>query len=102
MSERIARFFGTGRFIAWMTVAIVIWVAWNTLLPAAWRFDQYPFIFLTLVLSLQASYAAPLILLAQNRQDDRDRQRSELDLATDTEALGLVRAIAVHFGIVRP
>ncbi|MEV5505907.1 DUF1003 domain-containing protein [Streptomyces orinoci] len=78
-SEEIARFLGTGRFIIWMTVVIVIWVVWNTSAPMGLRFDQYPFIFLTLVLSLQASYAAPLILLAQNRQDDRDRVNLEQD-----------------------
>ncbi|WP_051944948.1 DUF1003 domain-containing protein [Streptacidiphilus rugosus] len=79
LSERIARFMGTGRFLVWMTVLILLWVGWNTLAPTAIRFDQYPFIFLTLVLSLQASYAAPLILLAQNRQDDRDRVNMEQD-----------------------
>ncbi|WP_329122420.1 DUF1003 domain-containing protein [Streptomyces sp. NBC_01465] len=79
LSEQVARFLGTGRFIVWMTVVIVVWVVWNTLAPDAWRFDPFPFIFLTLVLSLQASYAAPLILLAQNRQDDRDRVNLEQD-----------------------
>ncbi|MEV5877683.1 DUF1003 domain-containing protein [Streptomyces sp. NPDC052101] len=79
LSERIARFLGTGRFIVWMTVVIVLWVVWNISAPASLRFDNYPFIFLTLVLSLQASYAAPLILLAQNRQDDRDRVNLEQD-----------------------
>lgn len=78
-SERIARFLGTGRFIVWMTVLIVLWVLWNVFAPESVRWDQYPFIFLTLVLSLQASYAAPLILLAQNRQDDRDRVTHEQD-----------------------
>ncbi|MET8579519.1 DUF1003 domain-containing protein [Streptomyces collinus] len=79
LSEKIARFLGTGRFIVWMTVVIILWVVWNISAPAALRFDQYPFIFLTLMLSLQASYAAPLILLAQNRQDDRDRVNLEQD-----------------------
>lgn len=79
LSERIARFLGTGRFIVWMTVVVIVWIAWNTLLPASARFDEYPFIFLTLALSLQASYAAPLILLAQNRQDNRDRVNMEQD-----------------------
>ncbi|MER6716809.1 MULTISPECIES: DUF1003 domain-containing protein [unclassified Streptomyces] len=79
LSERIARFLGTGRFLVWMTAAIILWVAWNTLAPRDLRFDEYPFIFLTLMLSLQASYAAPLILLAQNRQDDRDRVNLEQD-----------------------
>ena len=79
LSERIARFLGTGRFIVWMTVVIVLWVVWNVSAPHNLRFDSYPFIFLTLMLSLQASYAAPLILLAQNRQDDRDRVNLEAD-----------------------
>jgi uncharacterized membrane protein len=79
LSERIARFLGTGRFIVWMTVIIILWVVWNVTAPAVLRFDEYPFIFLTLMLSLQASYAAPLILLAQNRQDQRDRVTHEQD-----------------------
>jgi len=79
LSERIARFIGTGRFLVWMTVVIIVWVLWNVSAPSGVRFDEYPFIFLTLVLSLQASYAAPLILLAQNRQDDRDRVNLEQD-----------------------
>lgn len=79
LSERIARFLGTGRFIVWMTVVIIAWVLWNIFAPRDVRFDNYPFIFLTLMLSLQASYAAPLILLAQNRQDDRDKVNLEQD-----------------------
>lgn len=79
LSERVARFIGTGRFLVWMTVVIVVWVLWNIAAPSDLRWDEYPFIFLTLVLSLQASYAAPLILLAQNRQDDRDRVNLEQD-----------------------
>ncbi len=70
---------GTARFIVYMTVVIACWLGWNTLAPPSWRFDPYTFTFLTLVLSLQASYAAPLILLAQNRQTDRDRLASEED-----------------------
>ncbi|MEV7867971.1 DUF1003 domain-containing protein [Streptomyces sp. NPDC088124] len=77
LSERVARFLGTGRFIVWMTLFIIVWLVWNVWAPADLRFDPYPFIFLTLMLSLQASYAAPLILLAQNRQDDRDRVTHE-------------------------
>ncbi|MEV8016237.1 DUF1003 domain-containing protein [Streptomyces sp. NPDC086554] len=79
LSERIARFLGTGRFIVWMTVTIAVWVVWNVTAPDGLRFDPFPFLFLTLALSLQASYAAPLILLAQNRQDDRDRVNLEQD-----------------------
>ncbi|MBV9026013.1 MAG: DUF1003 domain-containing protein [Streptomycetaceae bacterium] len=79
LSERVARFLGTGRFLVWMTVVLIAWVVWNTSAPSALRFDQYPFIFMNLGLSLQAAYAAPLILLAQNRQDDRDRVNLDRD-----------------------
>ncbi|MEQ4716872.1 DUF1003 domain-containing protein [Nonomuraea sp. B19D2] len=79
LSEQIARFLGTARFIVYMTVFVGVWVTWNVLAPPNLKFDPYPFIFLTLMLSLQASYAAPLILLAQNRQSDRDRIQYEQD-----------------------
>jgi uncharacterized membrane protein len=78
-SENIARYMGTAKFIVYMTVVIAAWFAWNTLAPERLRFDPYTFTFLTLILSLQASYAAPLILLAQNRQADRDRLAMEED-----------------------
>lgn len=79
LSERVARSIGSWTFIAWMTVFVISWVLWNTLAPQDLRFDPFPFIFLTLMLSLQASYAAPLILLAQNRQSDRDRVQYQED-----------------------
>ena len=97
-SEEIARFLGTARFLVWMTGFIVVWIVWNLLAPYALRWDPYPFIFLTLVLSLQASYAAPLILLAQNRQDDRDRVQYEQDRARNDRSIAdteyLTREIA--------
>jgi uncharacterized membrane protein len=62
-----------------MSVIIIAWIGYNALAPRSWRFDPYTFTFLTLLLSLQASYAAPLILLAQNRQSDRDRLSTEED-----------------------
>jgi uncharacterized membrane protein len=92
-SERIARFIGSWRFITYMTIFVVVWVLWNVFAPDDIRFDPWPFIGLTLMLSLQASYAAPLILLAQNRQTDRDRvqyleDRSSTDrLVADAEFL---------------
>lgn len=94
-SETIARFMGTPSFLVYLTVFVAAWLAWNTLAPRHLQFDSADlgFTALTLMLSLQASYAAPLILLAQNRQDDRDRvafeqdrQRAERNLA-DTEYL---------------
>jgi uncharacterized membrane protein len=78
-AEQFARFMGTAQFLIWMTVFVAFWVLWNVLAPHHLRFDNYPFIFLTLMLSLQASYAAPLILLAQNRQEVRDRVVNEQD-----------------------
>ena len=80
-SEAFARFMGTPSFIGWMTLIIGVWLSWNVWAPEAWRFDPYPFQFLTLGLSLQASYAAPLILLAQNRQEQRDKISLENDRA---------------------
>jgi len=87
LSERFARFMGTARFLVYMTAFIALWLAWNVLAPKPLRFDPYTFTFMTLLLSLQASYAAPLILLAQNRQTDRDRVVGEQDRARDERAL---------------
>jgi len=106
-SEAIARFMGTAKFLVYMTVVIVIWIAWNALAPARLRFDPYTFTFLTLMLSLQASYAAPLILLAQNRQADRDRVALEEDRRraamqkADTEYLAReIAAVRIALGDV--
>ncbi|MEY4276618.1 MAG: hypothetical protein RIS26_1081 [Actinomycetota bacterium] len=94
-SEAFARAMGTGSFLIGMTIFCFVWLAWNTFAPVNVQFDPRltNFTLLTLILSMQASYAAPLILLAQNRQDDRDRvkfeqdrQRAERNLA-DTEYL---------------
>lgn len=83
-AEQFARFMGTAQFLLYMTVVVVFWILWNWLSPS--RFDKYPFIFLTLMLSLQASYAAPLILLATNRQERRDRATYEQDRVADARA----------------
>ena len=94
-TEGIARAMGTPWFLLFLTLFVVAWMLFNTIAPEAWRFDSAAigFTALTLILSLQASYAAPMILLAQNRQDDRDRvqieqdrQRAERNL-NDTEYL---------------
>jgi uncharacterized membrane protein len=94
-SEGFARAMGTSWFLIGMTLFVALWLTWNTVAPEEWQFDPRltNFTLLTLILSLQASYAAPLILLAQNRQDDRDRvqieqdrQRAERNL-NDTEYL---------------
>jgi len=94
-TEAFARFMGTPQFLVYMTIFCIFWLGWNTWAPTEWQFDSRDlgFTLLTLMLSLQASYAAPLLLLAQNRQDDRDRvslqqdrQRAERNLS-DTEYL---------------
>ena len=77
-SESIARFLGTGRYLLWQTIVVIVWIALN-LFAVRWRWDPYPFILLNLAFSTQAAYAAPLILLAQNRQEARDRVSLEDD-----------------------
>ena len=88
-SERFARFMGTAKFLMGMSVFVVVWLAWNTFAPTTLQFDprELNYTLLTLLLSLQASYAAPLILLAQNRQADRDRVTVEQDRARDERNL---------------
>ena len=92
LSERLARFLGTGKFLFWQTLLVVAWITLN-LAAASLRWDPYPFILLNLAFSTQAAYAAPLILLAQNRQEDRDRTEAERDrdrssrVQADTEFL---------------
>jgi|SRR5215831_3910817 len=87
MSESIARFLGTGRYLVGQTVFVIFWIALNTV-GFINHWDPYPFILLNLAFSTQAAYAAPLILLAQNRQDDRDRASIERDreVAARTQA----------------
>jgi uncharacterized membrane protein len=104
-SETIARFIGTARFLVFQTVFVIIWLLINSkLAPEGWRFDGDKLQLLTLILSLQAAYAAPLILLAQNRQADRDRISTEHDRGTasrtqsDTEYLARELA-AIRIGL---
>lgn len=89
MTEGFARYMGTPQFLLWMTVFCGVWLGWNTLAPEELQFDprSLNFTLLTLMLSLQASYAAPLLLLAQNRQDDRDRVVASEDRKRDQQNL---------------
>ena len=86
-AEKFARNMGTAKFLVYMTVFVLVWVTVNAVGILGYKWDIYPFIFLTLLLSLQASYAAPLILLAQNRQTDRDRVALEQDRASNERNL---------------
>jgi uncharacterized membrane protein len=102
-AERFARFMGTARFLVYMTVFVTVWLLWNTVGPHSLQFDpkDLNFTLLTLILSLQASYAAPLILLAQNRQDDRDRVLGEQDRARDERGLADTEYLAREVASLR-
>ena len=100
-AEAIARFIGTARFLVLQTIIVIGWIGWNVVVPASWRFDQYPFIFLTLALSLQAAYAAPLILLAQNRQTDRDRINLDEDRMNAERSRSDIEYLARELAAVR-
>ncbi|HEX7131693.1 MAG TPA: DUF1003 domain-containing protein [Iamia sp.] len=99
-SEGIARFLGTGRFLMGQTIIVFIWITINV--TVAWaRWDEYPFILLNLAFSTQAAYAAPLILLAQNRQDDRDRRQAELDRQVNNRTQADTEYLARELASVR-
>jgi uncharacterized membrane protein len=85
-AERLARFLGTGRYLAAQTMLVVVWIGMNAVVWAL-RWDPYPFILLNLAFSTQAAYAAPLILLAQNRQADREKAEIERDREVNARAL---------------
>src|SRR5215470_17008904 len=99
-SERIARFLGTGRFLAAQTAIVTVWITLN-LAAVSLQWDPYPFILLNLAFSTQAAYAAPLILLAQNRQDDRDRVALEEDRARATRTKADTEFLARELASVR-
>ncbi|MFJ8474214.1 DUF1003 domain-containing protein [Kitasatospora sp. NPDC094011] len=99
-ADRVAAAFGSWTFIWSQTLFIAAWMIANSVAEVP-HWDEYPFGLLNLVFSVQAAYAAPLILLSQNRSTDRDRQRAEQDLSADTETLGIVRAMADHLGVSR-
>ncbi|MGL5823750.1 MAG: DUF1003 domain-containing protein [Nocardioides sp.] len=100
-AEQFARFMGTARFLIYMTLFVALWIGWNVLTPAGVHWDGYPFIFLTLMLSLQASYAAPLILLAQNRQEVRDRVAAEQDRQVNARAHADMEYLAREIAALR-
>jgi uncharacterized membrane protein len=100
LTERVARFLGTGRYLVYQSIAIIVWVLVNVL-PGLPHFDPYTFTFLTLVLSLQAAYAAPLILLAQNRQDDRDRVNLDADRDEARQAKADLEYLAREIAAIR-
>jgi len=100
MSEGIARFLGTGRYLVGQTVFVIVWIALNTIAFIR-HWDPYPYILLNLAFSTQAAYAAPLILLAQNRQDDRDRASIERDRQVATRTQDDAEYLARELAAVR-
>jgi uncharacterized membrane protein len=105
LAERLARLFGTPRYLIMQTAIVIVWIAFNAFealnygKPAA--FDPYPFILLNLAFSTQAAYAAPLILLAQNRQADRDKAEVQRDRETNARALAETEYLAREIAAVR-
>ena len=99
-AETIARFLGTGRYLGIQSVLVVVWIALN-IAAARLRFDPYPFILLNLMFSTQAAYAAPLILLAQNRQTDRDRIQAERDREMNARSLASLDFLAREMASIR-
>ena len=100
LAEQLARFFGTPRYIVGQTIIVIIWIGINVA-AVTLRFDPYPFILLNLAFSTQAAYAAPLILLAQNRQADRDKSEVERDRETNARALAETEYLAREIAAVR-
>jgi uncharacterized membrane protein len=99
-AEAIARFLGTGRYLAGQTIFVVIWLALN-IVGIIGKWDPFPFILLNLAFSTQAAYAAPLILLAQNRQADRDKEEVERDRSTNARALAETEFLARELAALR-
>jgi uncharacterized membrane protein len=100
LAERLARFFGTPRYIIGQTIIVIIWIILNVAVVAL-KFDPYPFILLNLAFSTQAAYAAPLILLAQNRQADRDKEETERDRDMNARSLAETEYLAREIAAVR-
>jgi uncharacterized membrane protein len=100
LAERLARFFGTPRYLIVQTGLVIVWIFLNVAF-AFLRFDKYPFILLNLAFSTQAAYAAPLILLAQNRQADRDKAEAERDREMNGRSLAETEYLAREIAAVR-
>jgi uncharacterized membrane protein len=99
-AERLARFLGTGRYLAAQTIVVALWITLN-IIGLVHHWDKYPFILLNLAFSTQAAYAAPLILLAQNRQTDRDRAEIERDRETNARSLADTEYLAREMAGIR-
>lgn len=100
-AEVVARFMGTGRFLAYMTVFVVVWITLNVVLMGVYRWDPYPFVLLNLFFSTQASYAAPLILLAQNRQEARDKAYAVEDRRVAAQSRAEMEFLAREIASIR-
>jgi len=99
VAERFARFFGTPRFIIGQTVLVMVWIAVNAAVISL-RWDPYPFILLNLFLSMLAAIQAPVIMMSQNRQDTKDRLRSELDYEVNRRAEAEIQALSAKLNLM--
>ncbi len=86
LADSVANTMGSWKFIIWQTIIVALWMILNIILLVTRRWDPYPFILLNLVFSTQAAYAAPIIMMAQNRQGERDRTQADADFKTNLEA----------------
>lgn len=86
MADRVARFGGSWRFISWFVIVLAVWIAINLIFTGRNRFDPYPFILLNLLLSCLAAIQAPVIMMSQNRQEEKDRKRNENDYVVNLKA----------------
>jgi uncharacterized membrane protein len=95
LSDKIAKGMGSWKFIIWQTIIVLIWMTLN-IVGIINHWDPYPFILLNLIFSTQAAYAAPIIMMSQNRQNQRDRIQADSDYRTNVEAKKEIEALQLH------
>src|SRR6478735_8770015 len=100
LADSVANGMGSWKFIIWQTIIVAIWMILNVILIATHRWDPYPYILLNLVFSTQAAYAAPIIMMAQNRQNDRDRAQADADYETNIEAKKEIEALQIRLNSI--
>jgi len=100
LADSVANGMGSWKFIIWQTIIVAIWMILNVILIATHRWDPYPYILLNLVFSTQAAYAAPIIMMAQNRQNDRDRAQADADYKTNCEAKDEIEELQKRLNVI--
>jgi len=100
LADSVANGMGSWKFIIWQTIIVAVWMILNVILAVTHRWDGYPFILLNLVFSTQAAYAAPIIMMAQNRQSDRDRAQADADYKTNCEAKDEIEELQKRLNVI--